>query len=82
MRATDVAFSAQAANPPGFVRANMSSAYSVMNFTWNTGTLLGPVISAALVKHVGYQFMCVGIAVIALVDGGLAVTFFAGKKER
>ena len=35
----------------------MSSAYSLTNFTWNLGLLIGPIISGSLVRTVGYYYM-------------------------
>lgn len=35
----------------------MSSAYSLTNFTWNLGMLIGPVISGSLTQTVGYYYM-------------------------
>ncbi|ERF72934.1 hypothetical protein EPUS_05015 [Endocarpon pusillum Z07020] len=35
----------------------MSSAYSLTNFTWNLGMLMGPVISGSLTRTVGYYYM-------------------------
>jgi MFS family permease len=35
----------------------MSSAYSLTNFTWNLGMLIGPIISGSLARTVGYYYM-------------------------
>lgn len=35
----------------------MSSAYSLTNFTWNLGMLIGPIISGSLTRTVGYYYM-------------------------
>lgn len=35
----------------------MSSAYSLTNFTWNLGLLIGPIISGSLTRAVGYYYM-------------------------
>ena len=37
--------------------SKMSSAYSLTNFTWNLGILLGPIISGSLTRSVGYYYM-------------------------
>lgn len=35
----------------------MSSAYSMTNFVWNLGILIGPIISGSLTRTVGYYYM-------------------------
>ena len=35
----------------------MSSAYSLTNFTWNLGMLVGPILSGSLTRTVGYYYM-------------------------
>ena len=42
----------------------MSSAYSLTNFTWNLGLLLGPIISGSLTRTVGYYYMNMVIGTI------------------
>ena len=42
----------------------MSSAYSLTNFTWNLGLLLGPIISGFLTRTVGYYYMNMVIGTI------------------
>lgn len=37
--------------------SKMSSAYSLTNFAWNTGMLIGPIISGFLTRSVGYYYM-------------------------
>lgn len=37
--------------------SKMSSAYSITNFTWNTGLLIGPLASSYLVQTLGYYYM-------------------------
>ncbi|WPB01716.1 uncharacterized protein RHO25_006346 [Cercospora beticola] len=59
----------------------MSSAFSVTNFTWNLGMLLGPIISGVLVEKVGYYYMNTGIGGISTVVGILSGVFMGGTKQ-
>ncbi|PPJ61023.1 hypothetical protein CBER1_02023 [Cercospora berteroae] len=60
----------------------MSSAFSITNFTWNLGMLLGPIISGVLVEKVGYYYMNTGIGGISTVVGILSGVFMGGLKHR
>ncbi|OAA41722.1 Major facilitator superfamily domain, general substrate transporter [Metarhizium rileyi] len=57
----------------------MSSAYSLTNFTWNTGMLIGPILSGFLVRTIGYYYMNMVMCAISAVVGTLALIFL-GKR--
>ncbi|KAG5929976.1 hypothetical protein E4U42_003630 [Claviceps africana] len=59
---TNVVKDAQTKNPHRFgPSGRLSSAYSITNFFWNTGMLVGPVLSGGLARAVGYFYMNVVI---------------------
>ncbi|GIZ44015.1 hypothetical protein CKM354_000722400 [Cercospora kikuchii] len=60
----------------------MSSAFSVTNFTWNLGMLLGPIISGVLVEKVGYYYMNTGIGGISTIVGILSGVFMGGTQQK
>ncbi|KAG5948161.1 hypothetical protein E4U53_006332 [Claviceps sorghi] len=77
---TNVVKDAQSENPHRFgPNGRLSSAYSITSFFWNTGMLIGPVLSGGLVRTVGYFYMNMVIATICCTVGILALTFL-GKK--
>ncbi|KAG5972171.1 hypothetical protein E4U55_000886 [Claviceps digitariae] len=55
----------------------LSSAYSVANFFWDTGMLIGPIISGALTRVVGYYYMNMVVATLCCIVGLLALTFLS-----
>ncbi|KAG6029812.1 hypothetical protein E4U41_000262 [Claviceps citrina] len=57
----------------------LSSAYSITNFFWNTGMLIGPIISGGLTRMVGYYYMNMCIATICCIVGVLSLRFLSNK---
>ncbi|KAF2217405.1 hypothetical protein CERZMDRAFT_104178 [Cercospora zeae-maydis SCOH1-5] len=68
--------------PPKKTNNKMSSAFSITNFTWNTGMLLGPIISGVLVEKVGYYEMNTSIGGLSTVVGILSGVFMGGRKDK
>ncbi|KAJ5294435.1 hypothetical protein N7508_009256 [Penicillium antarcticum] len=80
MEITNVMKEAQETHPSRFgPNGKMSSAYSMTNFTWNTGMLIGPIMSGVLVRTVGYYYMNTVIAMISFMVGILALTFLGQR---
>ncbi|KAG5999787.1 hypothetical protein E4U43_001861 [Claviceps pusilla] len=77
---TNVVKDAQNEKPTRFgPRGKLSSAYSITNLFWNTGMLIGPILSGGLTRTVGYYYMNMFIATICCAVGVLALAFLSRK---
>ncbi|KAG6010346.1 hypothetical protein E4U21_006910 [Claviceps maximensis] len=77
---TNVVKDALRENPTRFgPNGKLSSAYSITNFFWCTGMLIGPILSGGLTRTVGYYHMNISIAILCCISGVLAFSFLSKK---
>ncbi|KAJ6023710.1 hypothetical protein N7540_004507 [Penicillium herquei] len=70
----------QRQNAGQFGSNNFSSGYSMTNFCWTAGMLVGPILSGFLTRTVGYYYMNFTCAMISWVVGLLGMAFLPSKK--
>ncbi|KAJ5548302.1 hypothetical protein N7513_005536 [Penicillium frequentans] len=61
---------------------NFSSGFSMTNFCWTAGMLVGPVLSGFLTRSVGYYYMNLTCAIISAAVGMVGMTFLPSKKKQ
>ncbi|KAG6112941.1 hypothetical protein E4U13_004058 [Claviceps humidiphila] len=77
---TNVVKDAQSEKPHRFgPNGKLSSGYSITNFFWNTGMLIGPILSGELTRKVGYYYMNTVIGALCCIVGVLVLSFFGRK---
>ncbi|KAG6113294.1 hypothetical protein E4U14_001771 [Claviceps sp. LM454 group G7] len=77
---TNVVKDAQSEKPHRFgPNGKLSSGYSITNFFWNTGMLIGPILSGELTRTVGYYYMNTVIGALCCIVGVLVLSFFGRK---
>ncbi|KAJ5931103.1 hypothetical protein N7466_006596 [Penicillium verhagenii] len=61
---------------------NFSSGFSMTNFCWTAGMLVGPVLSGFLTRSVGYYYMNLTCAIMSVIVGLVGMTFLPSKKKQ
>ncbi|KAJ5910634.1 hypothetical protein N7504_005277 [Penicillium tannophilum] len=61
---------------------NFSSGFSMTNFCWTAGMLVGPVLSGFLTRSIGYYYMNLTCAIISAAVGMVGMTFLPSKKKQ
>ncbi|KAJ5633400.1 hypothetical protein N7490_009739 [Penicillium lividum] len=61
---------------------NFSSGFSMTNFCWTAGMLVGPILSGLLTRSVGYYYMNLTCAILSAAVGMVGMTFLPSKKKQ
>ncbi|KAJ5771614.1 hypothetical protein N7520_002143 [Penicillium odoratum] len=61
---------------------NFSSGFSMTNFCWTAGMLVGPILSGLLTRSVGYYYMNLTCAILSAAVGMVGMKFLPSKKKQ